>query len=223
MTMERRRFIGIAGLAGPVALALLPSRAEGLRSAAGEGGTGNAVLVDTALCTGCGRCETACAGGSRTPVPPGRTTRVATPRRSSRAASRQCMRCSEPACAAACASGALFVEPSGAVAYRSMDCTGCGSCVTACRSGARRSPGGGGEAAREDRCSACALRHGAGQAPACVTACASGALAFGVHGAEGLLLQGRLSSASVVGPSLLLGLHALCLRRDRVREQEGRE
>ena len=221
MTMERRRFIGIAGFAGPVALALLPSKAEGLRSAAGEGGTGNVVLVDTALCTGCGRCETACAGGSRTPVPPGCTARAATPRRDSGVASRQCMHCIEPACSAACATGALFREPSGAVAFRSSDCTGCGSCVTACRFGARRSPGVG-EITRGGECATCARRPRAGQAPPCVGACASGALAFGSPGFEdpGDAQLGRLPTAAI-GPSLLMGLYALCLRRDRVRQREG--
>jgi ferredoxin len=159
MTIDRRRFIGIAGIAGPAALVLLPSRAEGFRIVTGVGGTGSAVLLDTTHCAGCGRCQTACAKENRAPVPPEHLARAGSP----------------------LGEGWMAERP-------------CGTCKG-------RRPGD--------------------QAPACVRACETGALAFGPRQEQIPIAVDRGSAGALVGPSLVAGLVALCRFRDRVRGGSG--
>lgn len=118
MTMARREFLGIAGIAGTAALGLLPFPAAGLRTDAGVGGTGNAVLLDTTLCAGCRRCEAACAKESRTPVQPDRGVRAAAPLAQPGTKENPCGACrgrlpqgAAPACVLACETGALSMGP----------------------------------------------------------------------------------------------------------------
>lgn len=118
MTMARREFLGIAGIAGTAALGLLPFPAAGLRTGAGVGGTGRAVLLDTTRCAGCRRCEVACAEESRTPVHPDGAAIAGKPAAQSSAAERPCGACrgrlqrgEAPACVQACDTGALSLGP----------------------------------------------------------------------------------------------------------------
>jgi ferredoxin len=159
MTIDRRRFIGIAGIAGPAALVLLPSRAEGFRIVTGVGGTGSAVLVDTTLCAGCGKCQTACTTENRTPVPPDQVARPGSP----------------------LGEGWMTGRP----------------------------------------CDTCKGRRPGDQAPACVRACETGALAFGPREERSPAGMGPGSAGALVGPTVVAGLVALCRFRDRVRGGSG--
>ena len=118
MTMARREFLGIAGIAGTAALGLLPFPAAGLRNGAGVGAAGRAVLLDTTRCAGCRRCEAACAKESRTPVDPDRAARPLTSADRSATVERPCTACrarlprgEPPACVQACETGALSLGP----------------------------------------------------------------------------------------------------------------
>ncbi len=115
MTMARRDFLGIAGIAGTAALGLLPFPAAGLRTGAGVGGTGNAVLLDTTLCAGCRRCEAACAKESRTPVQPDHAAQAAAPTGTKESPCGACRgrlpQGAAPACVLACETGALSMGP----------------------------------------------------------------------------------------------------------------
>ena len=81
-----------------------------------------------------------------------------------------CRHCAEPACVAACISGALTKDPeSGRTVYDRERCVGCWSCLVACPYGAiRRDP-------RENKIFKCDLCEGRDM-PACVEACPNRAL-----------------------------------------------
>ncbi len=83
-----------------------------------------------------------------------------------------CRHCDEPACVAACISGALTKdEVSGRTAYDPEKCVGCWSCLMACPFGAiRRHP----TEKRIVKCDLCAGRD----MPACVEVCPNRALVF---------------------------------------------
>ena len=115
------------------------------------------VLVDTTLCIGCRRCEWACKEWNKLPNQKSlkeyekdtsvfnslrRTAadtytvvnRFDNPRDLSRPVyvKRQCMHCSEPACASSCFVQAFTKEPQGAVIYNPGVCVGCRYCLAAC-------------------------------------------------------------------------------------------
>lgn len=110
MRIDRRRFIQVAGVAGPGALLALPSSALGSRSFAGEGGAGTAALVvDATRCRSCGACAAACTSGGRLPAPPNSSGRPAPPPESRVGARERCEPCRDRACIQACPEGALAI------------------------------------------------------------------------------------------------------------------
>lgn len=83
-----------------------------------------------------------------------------------------CRHCPEPACVAACISGAMYKDPvSGRTEYDEERCVGCWSCIMACPYGAIwRHP----EGKKVVKCDLCKDR----ESPACVQACPNAALVF---------------------------------------------
>lgn len=144
MPCNRRDFL--KQFAAVPALALVPS---GNREPVG-------VLVDTTLCVGCRKCETACnqineelprqspeafddqtVFAKRRRMDAGSFTvvnRYANPNDPAKPvfAKFQCMHCLKPACVSACIVGALAKESNGAVTYDAWKCIGCRYCMMAC-------------------------------------------------------------------------------------------
>jgi anaerobic carbon-monoxide dehydrogenase iron sulfur subunit len=83
----------------------------------------------------------------------------------------QCRQCDDPACAAACLTGALQVdEETGRVTYNPEQCMGCWTCVLVCPHGVpQRDPSG---TRVMPRCDMCVGRG----TPACVENCPNEAL-----------------------------------------------
>ena len=84
-----------------------------------------------------------------------------------------CMHCQDAPCVPACPAGCIRKETStGLTLYDNTRCIGCHSCAMACPFGAPAfGPDG-----RMRKCDGCAQRLRAGLDPACVRACAFGAL-----------------------------------------------
>lgn len=97
-------------------------------------------------------------------------------------AKRQCMHCEQPACVSACTVGALAKRADGPVAYQASQCIGCRYCMYAC-------PYAGPtfqwdqQLALISKCDFCEDRLQAGELPACVKTCVSGALQYGTRDA----------------------------------------
>lgn len=90
-----------------------------------------------------------------------------------------CYHCENPACVAACPTGAMFKEDEyGAVLVDATLCTGCGDCLKACPYGAPTYHEEG-EARRMAKCTMCIDRLKDGKQPICATACPMRALDFG--------------------------------------------
>lgn len=196
MTLDRRVFLELLAAGGAVGLA-------GSATAAGEAnppaGEPFGVLVDTTRCVGCRGCEAACSEANALPppeaaggVPDPESGRVTTPERFTvvnradrpgpdgepRWAKSQCFHCLQPACEAACPVHALEKTPAGPVVYHADRCMGCRYCMVACPFGVPKyeydKP-----IPYVRKCTFCAPRLAEGKAPACVSACPSGALTFG--------------------------------------------
>ena len=87
-----------------------------------------------------------------------------------------CNHCDNPACVAACPTGAMQKAEDGTVVHDDSVCIGCQLCVDACPFGVPQY--------REDlsivqKCDACAKRRAAGQNPVCVDACPMHSIDFG--------------------------------------------
>ncbi|QOJ78858.1 4Fe-4S dicluster domain-containing protein [Infirmifilum lucidum] len=87
-----------------------------------------------------------------------------------------CQHCENPPCVSVCPTGASYQTKEGVVLVDKSKCIGCEYCVQACPYGARfwdsyiRSI---------DKCTFCIHRVSAGELPACVSTCPTGARMFG--------------------------------------------
>lgn len=194
--MDRRRFIKTLGFAGATA-------ASGAGGAAIAGTESNkigkeeflGILMDTTLCVGCGKCERACAKANDLPSPEARegaeldvlrstseTCFTVVNRHKSDAGDvfikRQCMHCSQPACAAACLTKAMLKTKEGPVIWLKEKCMGCRFCMVSCPFDAPKFEYNS-AMPRIRKCTLCWTRLREGQQPACVSVCPSGALTFG--------------------------------------------
>ncbi|MCP4005639.1 MAG: 4Fe-4S dicluster domain-containing protein, partial [bacterium] len=154
------------------------------------------VLVDTTRCIGCRSCEVACAKEHDLPIPDvendggleaPRTTstdrRTVVNRHDTSKGEvfvkRQCMHCWQPACAAACLTNAMHKTRSGPVVWRPKKCMGCRYCMISCPFDVPKfeydewNP-------RIHKCDLCADRVASGKKTACVAACPTDALMFGL-------------------------------------------
>ncbi len=87
-----------------------------------------------------------------------------------------CFHCYDADCAAVCPTGAMTVRDDGVVFVNHDLCIGCGNCATACPFGV---PHIDKETEKSYKCDFCIDRIDNGLAPACVSACPTGALKFG--------------------------------------------
>jgi Fe-S-cluster-containing dehydrogenase component len=189
--MHRRRFLELSLMAGGTLAARRLGASEQLPTSTEFVG----VLCDTTRCIGCGACERACARSNGLPVPPPPGNAPGSPRtttdtqftvvnryQTSRGqvhVKKQCMHCWQPACAAACLTKAMFKTEVGPVIWREDKCMGCRYCMVSCPFGMPRYEYGSNNP-RVRKCTMCWDRISAGKKPACVEACPTDTLMFGM-------------------------------------------
>lgn len=152
-----------------------------------------AILTDLTMCIGCEACMMACKEVNGLPDEPSdelsATTWTIVERREGLNIRRHCMHCLDPACVSVCPVGALQKTDVGPVIYEEQRCIGCRYCMVACPFGIPKyewddpTP-------RVQKCIMCFRRRvSRGLAPACTSACPTGATLFGdrdelIHTAE---------------------------------------
>ncbi len=165
----------------------------------GVGEATNVFIIDEAICTRCGNCESACAATH------GGVARVSRERGASKHSvlvPQACRHCETPHCMTHCPVDAISRMPSGEVIIDPETCIGCKACVSDCPYGvitmaeagvspnagnwltrmlapfgllpqpSREPPHGDGSTKKAVKCDLC---RGNGGVPACVTACPTGA------------------------------------------------
>jgi len=143
---------------------------------------GYVLSVDISRCLGCKRCTIECAvAHSKTKdlaqainEDPAPISRVSLTCIDGQAVALQCRHCEDAPCIAVCPSGALNrLEDDGPVLVRQELCIGCHACILACPFGVIFSDR---EGKAVVKCDLCIERRAAGEEPACVAACHTGAL-----------------------------------------------
>jgi Fe-S-cluster-containing dehydrogenase component len=159
------------------------------------------LLMDLSLCIGCRKCEEACKQANQlppSPVPLEDKSIFERERRTdaenytvvNRYAPRQpdsppvftkkqCMHCSEPACASACLVGAFTKTKEGAVRYNKDICLGCRYCMIACPFSIPAYEYHNPTSPQVRKCTLCPDRVKQGEAPACASICPREAITFG--------------------------------------------
>jgi len=90
----------------------------------------------------------------------------------------QCMHCAEPGCLEACPSpGAVVQYSNGIVDFQQERCIGCGYCITGCPFNVPKLSR---KTSKVYKCTLCVDRISAGLEPACIKACPTGCLQFGL-------------------------------------------
>ena len=190
--MDRRNFLKTAVTIGAATLPFKELRAE----EKGEKKEFYAVLVDTTRCIGCRSCEVACSEEHNLYIPDiekdnaleiVRTTsekqwtivnRFETDK-GQIFVKRQCMHCWQPACTAACLTNAMYKTKDGPVTWNGDKCMGCRYCMVSCPFDIPKfeyfdwNP-------KIQKCNMCFERLQQGKKPACVEACPTDALMFGM-------------------------------------------
>ncbi len=154
------------------------------------------VLTDTTRCIGCRSCEIACGKTHNLLVPDVEKDNALEKERSTSERQRtvvnryktekgifyvkkQCMHCWQPACSSACLTNAMLKTREGPIIWRSNMCMGCRFCMVSCPFNIPKfeynkwNP-------NIVKCDMCWDRLQAGKQPACVEACPTGALIFGM-------------------------------------------
>ncbi len=194
--MDRRRFLRLSGEICGSALLSIPGAASATTKSEVEL---LGVLVDIKRCTGCRKCEEACAEANGLPAPdindksvfaairptsPDQFTTVnrypADNEKGELFVKRQCMHCNQPACASACLVQALEKKETGPVPWDGSRCMGCRYCMVSCPFDIPKFEYD--SAVPEIRkCTLCFERLEDGKPPACVEGCPVEALTFGTR------------------------------------------
>jgi formate dehydrogenase iron-sulfur subunit len=189
--MDRRIFLRALGVMGGSALTAVSSNAEPVAAFGKQVG----VLVDTTRCVGCRTCELSCAEAHGFPKPdrgdklifdrqrtPSESQWTIVNRYMTKAGKifvkRQCMHCSQPACAAACLTKAMYKTEEGPVIWREDKCMGCRYCMISCPFDVPKFEYNK-AVPRIQKCILCWDRLQQGKQPACVEKCPTKALLFG--------------------------------------------
>jgi len=100
------------------------------------------MLIDLELCSSCGACALACKAENNTRNRTEtqsfnwadfiQTTKGKFPNTTQEAIPVLCNHCENPACVAACPTGAMFISPEGVVLHNDEACIGCQACQAAC-------------------------------------------------------------------------------------------
>ena len=129
-----------------------------------------------------------------------------------------CNHCENPACVAACPTGACQKAQDGTVFRDEATCVGCGACAMACPYG---HPVVDEVAGKVMRCDSCHVFRDHGQNPVCVDACQYRALDFGdldelraKYGDDLVSELPVLPSADLTGPALLVNAKDAALSQD---------
>ncbi len=189
--MDRRNFLKLAGAAGAT-LATKELTAEEIIEKKEFVG----VLTDTTRCIGCRACEKACTEAHGFEVPDiENDNALATIRTTSEIqwtvvnryetekgevfVKKQCMHCWQPACTSACLTNAMYKTKDGPVIWRPNKCMGCRFCMVSCPFDIPKfeyfewNP-------KIQKCNMCWDRLEKGKKPACVEACPTDTLMFGM-------------------------------------------
>ncbi len=129
-----------------------------------------------------------------------------------------CAHCQDPACMAACPTGATFKRADGVVMIDQDVCIGCRYCEWACPYGARQFNE---KTGTMTKCQMCSDLVDKGERPACVDACPMRALDFGelseLQAKYGTLAHAfPLPGAEITNPSIVVKPH-----KDMVRATEA--
>ena len=191
--MKRRKFLAVAGCAVGGSLVGVRSATRNDQEVPKEF---FGVLVDTTRCIGCRACERACSEEHGMHIPDVENDdALAAERQTSERqwtvvnryetdagevfVKKQCMHCWQPACTAACLTNAMYKTKEGPVIWRSGKCMGCRYCMISCPFNMPKfeydewNP-------KIQKCNMCADRLAEGKKPACVEACPTDALMFGI-------------------------------------------
>jgi Fe-S-cluster-containing dehydrogenase component len=191
MKKDRRNFLRTVGITG---FTLATARLFEAEAMDAEKVEFKGILYDSTICIGCRVCEAVCAEAHGLPVPKDELV-TGVPRKTSEtqrtvinkfqtpkgevSVKTQCMHCNEPACAAACLTGAMYKTKEGPVIWRSDKCMGCRYCMVSCPFDVPKfefhssNP-------KIQKCDMCYERIIKGEIPACVEACGD-ALTFGTR------------------------------------------
>lgn len=143
----------------------------------------NCLVIDLDRCSGCDTCVAACKHENNVSLgiywnrvnvvgPSGEWPRI-----EGYWLPTQCQQCENAACEAACPTGATYRdEKYGLILIDKEKCIGCQSCIEACPFGARTYNE---ELNIVEKCTCCVQRLDAGEKPACVHNCCTGARLFG--------------------------------------------
>ncbi|MFC2158968.1 4Fe-4S dicluster domain-containing protein [Acidobacteriota bacterium] len=189
--MKRRNFFKIAGAAGLTLTAGSASAQEDMPKKEFVG-----VLVDTTRCIGCRSCEAACAKAHDLPVPDIENDGALAKERTTSETQwmvvnryetekgevfvkKQCMHCWQPGCTAACLTNAMYKTETGPVIWRSKKCMGCRFCMISCPFDIPKFEYGSTNP-KIQKCTMCWDRLQEGKKPACVEACPTDSLMFGM-------------------------------------------
>jgi len=142
------------------------------------------IVVDVQKCVGCHSCELACAVAHSNAKEladalaeqPRQKPRVHVEYVGGASVPMQCRHCEEAPCTLVCPKGAIKrASPDDPVLIDAELCTGCKFCMLACPFGVIELPR---EGKALIKCDLCVARTEAGEQPACVEACPTGALGF---------------------------------------------
>lgn len=190
--MDRRNFLKITAAAGAATLPLKKLKAEESEKKKEFWG----VLVDTTRCIGCRSCEIACSEEHDLYVPDVEHDNALENVRNTSIkqwtvvnrfetekgkvfVKKQCMHCWQPACAAACLTNAMYKTREGPVTWNGDKCMGCRFCMVSCPFDIPKfeyhewNP-------KIQKCNMCYERLQEGKKPACVEACPTDTLMFGM-------------------------------------------